>query len=532
MPTAGAATPDTSPRTIDWQPLRLLTFYRAILAGLLTVLYFGLQDSNLFNVQLPEMFKATLLTYVAFSIIAGFSTRLRWPAYEFQALLQVLADIGAISLLMHASGGVISALSILLVIAVVTGALLLPGRLAYLFAAVATLAVLFETGVASLSVDGTGGGPEHITRAGLMGTAFFIAAALAHVLAIRAQESAALATQRGIDLANLEQLNRYVVRQLHTGLLVIDPDNIIHLANDTARTLLGIHDEPPVALEKTNPGLSTQLQHWKNDHHWQPAVMQTQGNSLIPRFSELTTSQGKGALILLEDSTELARQSQQLKLASLGRLTASIAHEIRNPLGAISHAAQLLEESDNINAGDKRLTEIIGNHTQRVNTIIENVLQLSRRSASRPQELPVKSWLQNFREEFTQTRTVASDHLLIDVEPDDLLLQVDPGQLHQVLTNLCDNAITHGGADTVVTLKARRGDIGVIRLEVIDNGPGIAPDEAAQLFEPFYTTASSGTGLGLYIARELCDINQAQLNYLSTAEGGSCFRIQFSTVQA
>jgi two-component system sensor histidine kinase PilS (NtrC family) len=209
MSLTGAATPGIPLKTIDWQPLRLLSFYRAILAGLLTVMYFALQDSNPFNVQLPELYKPTLLAYVTFSIAAGFSTRLHWPAYEFQALLQVLADIGAIALLMHASGGVTSALSILLVIAVAAGALVLPGRPAYLFAAVAALSVLFETGLASLTMDKAGAG--HITRAGLMGTAFFIAAGLAHVLAIRAQENAALAKQRGIDLANLEQLNRYIV---------------------------------------------------------------------------------------------------------------------------------------------------------------------------------------------------------------------------------------------------------------------------------------------------------------------------------
>lgn len=529
MPPSGAATPDTPVKTIDWQPLRLLSFYRIILAGLLTVLYFALRDSNPFNVQLPELFKSALLAYVAFAVAAGFSTRLRWPAYEFQALLQVLVDIGAIALLMHASGGVTSALSILLIIAVVTGALVLPGRLAYLFAAIAALAVLFETGLTTLTAVKADAG--HITRAGLMGAVFFVAAGLAHALVIRARESAALATQRGIDLANLEQLNRYIVQQLQSGLLVIDPQNAIRLVNDTARALLDIRGEPSVTLDKIAPALSEQLQRWKVDPQWQATAVAVHGGNLLPRFSELTTSQGKGALILLEDSAELARQTQQLKLASLGRLTASIAHEIRNPLGAISHAAQLLEESDGIDAEDKRLTEIIGNHIRRVNSVIENVLQLSRRSASQPQELALKTWLQNFQEEFTQTSTLAADQLTLDIAPDDLTLWTDPGHLHQVLTSLCENAFAHGGDNTMVTLKARQANNGAARLEVIDNGPGIAPDDAAQMFEPFYTTAGSGTGLGLYIARELCEINRAQLSYQPSDGGGSCFRIQFSKLK-
>ena len=223
---------------IAWRPLRLLTFYRLILAGLLTVLYFAAQESNPFNVQLPRLFGSTLLTYLVFSLAIGFATRLHWPHFGFQALLQVFADIAAITLLMHATGGVNSALGVLLVIAVTAGALIAPGRLAYLFAAVATLALLFETGLASLSPDKTGA--ESITRAGLLGLVLFAAAGLAQVLAARIRESEALAQQRGIDLANLEQLNQHIIRQLQSGIVVIAPDSRIRLANDTARALLGL----------------------------------------------------------------------------------------------------------------------------------------------------------------------------------------------------------------------------------------------------------------------------------------------------
>lgn len=317
----------------DWQPLRLLTFYRAVLAGLLTVLYFSLAESDPFSVELPGMFQSTLLAYLAFSVAVGFSTRLRWPGYDVQALFQVLADIGAIALLMHATGGVASPLSVLLVIAVAVGAMVLPGRLAYLFAAVATLAVLFETGLANLALDKADAGS--ITRAGLMGAVFFVAAGLAHILSIRARDSEALAEQRGIDLANLEQLNRYVIRQLQSGLLVVDAHNWIRLANDTARNMLGMPGDQTLKLADVSAVLSEQLQQWQSDPKWQaqPVAAGPAGNSLLPRFGALETSEGSGALILLDDSAQLAQRTQQVKLASLGRLTASIAHEIRNPLG-------------------------------------------------------------------------------------------------------------------------------------------------------------------------------------------------------
>lgn len=528
-----AVSPITAPNLLiatDWQPLRLLTFYRVILAGLLTVLYFALQDSNPFNIQLPDMFRSTLLTYLGFSVAVGFSTRLHWPGHEFQAILQVLADIGAITLLMHASGGVNSSLGILLVVAVAVGALVMPGRFAYLIAAVAALAVLFESGLSSLDAQP---GVGMLTRAGLMGAAFFVAAGLAHVLVLRARESAELAERRGIDLENMEQLNRHVIRQLQSGLLVIDAYGHIRLANDTAHAQLGFEDHSTALLAAIAPELNEQLQRWKTDPQWapQPVSAATSGASLLPQFSALNTSEGKGALILLEDSAWLTQQTQQVKLASLGRLTASIAHEIRNPLGAISHAAQLLAESEQLNEGDKRLTEIINDHTRRVNTVIENVLQLSRRSVNQPQDLPLQDWLSDFKTEFIHMQQLQPKQLELVVTPPDLQLRTDPGQLHQILTNLCQNAARHAGNPARLLLRAQRDKYGSIQLDIVDNGNGIDAEMADRIFEPFYTTESSGTGLGLFIARELCETNQGQLSYQPEAGGGSCFRIHFGANQ-
>jgi len=521
-----------TPSAPAWQPLRILTFYRLILAGLLATIYYLLQDSNPFNVQNHPLFSSTLHAYLAFSLVAGFSTRLHWPGFRLQALLQVLADIGAIALLMHATGGVTSALAVLLVIAIAVGALILPGRLAFMFAAIAALALLFETGLARLTDVEPGAGD--ITRAGLLGLVLFAAAGLARVLALRTRESEALAQQRGIDLANMEQLNQYIIRQLQSGLLVVDPDNRIRLANDTARTLLGLNGQTSMQLATVAPELAGQLELWQKDPQWQPEAIQSQtaSTTLLPRFGQLKTSRGNGALILLDDSAQLARQTQQIKLASLGRLTASIAHEIRNPLGAISHAAQLLEESDHIETADKRLIEIIGTHTQRVNTVIENVLQLSRRSDSHPQALKLGDWLTAFREEFLQTENIPSDQLELDLHPADLTVHVDPGHLHQVLVNLCQNGIRHAGASPHLVIRCQQESSGAVELDITDNGPGIDAQTAEQMFEPFFTTATSGTGLGLYIARELCEINQARLSYLRAASGGSCFRIHFAAQRA
>jgi len=159
------------------------------------------------------------------------------------------------------------------------------------------------------------------------------------------------------------------------------------------------------------------------------------------------------------------------------------------------------------------------------------VLQLSRRNANQPQSLLLLDWLNQFHDDFVQSEHVAPDQLRLDTDPDDLSVRFDPGHLHQVMTNLCQNAFRHAGADPQVILKTRQSNHGVVQLDIIDNGPGIEPETADQIFEPFYTTATSGTGLGLYIARELCEINQAHLGYHPAPDGGSCFRIRFGTEQ-
>jgi two-component system sensor histidine kinase PilS (NtrC family) len=512
-----------------WQRLRLLTFYRLILTGLLAVLYFALHDSNPFGVQDHGLFRTTLLAWLVFSLAAGTATRLERPGgYYFQAPLQTLADIGALSLLIHATGGVSSSLSALLVITIAVGALLLPGRMAYLFAAVASISLLFETGISLLELEDIN--ISSVTRAGLMGLVLFATAALAHALAIRLRESEALATQRGIDLANLQQLNQYVIHQLQSGILVVDPNGVVRLANDRARRLIKRDTAEGHTLEELYPALADQVTRWRDNPALQPECIPAgaAGTDLTPRFARLETSQGPGTLILLDDDTLLTQQSQQLKLASLGRMSASIAHEIRNPLGAISHAAQLLSESETLNGGDKRLTEIINNHSQRVNEIIESVLQLSRRSATRPQELRLSEWLRLFHGEFIETEGAEAARLVLDIEDDKLSIACDPGHLRQVLSNLCKNALRHSPEVTMVQLRATGSSTGRVRLEILDRGPGIDPDVATQIFEPFFTTENTGTGLGLYIARELCELNRAHLSYHRRSEGGSCFRIEFA----
>jgi len=244
-----------------------------------------------------------------------------------------------------------------------------------------------------------------------------------------------------------------------------------------------------------------------------------------------TGTEDRFTVVFVEDMTRSREQAQQLKLAALGRLSASIAHEIRNPLSAIRHAAQLLGESKNLDKGDVRLTAIIDNHCQRMNGVIENVLELSRRRMPSPVRLRLLDWLGEFVTQFKQT-TMEDADIQIDVQPRETEIRVDPGQMSQVMTNLAQNGLRYSREHTgVATLRLEGGiDPATDRpfLNVVDRGPGVAPEQEKHLFEPFYTTERRGTGLGLYITRELCEVNQARISYVRHPSGGSCFRITFA----
>jgi two-component system sensor histidine kinase PilS (NtrC family) len=225
----------------------------------------------------------------------------------------------------------------------------------------------------------------------------------------------------------------------------------------------------------------------------------------------------------------LSRHTEELTLSSLGLLSASIAHEIRNPLAAIRYSAQLLAESPELNAEDKRLVDIVNNHCTRANDVVENILQLSRRERSRPESIDMNAWILAFVEDYKQSNDLGGDHLRAVTQNRTIQAMVDPQHLQQVVWNLVQNAIRYGrqpNQPARVNVVARLAtDKGPPLIEIVDRGPGIPPKVAAQIFEPFYTTHEYGTGLGLYLAKQMSEASQASLEYVPVAGGGACFRI-------
>jgi two-component system sensor histidine kinase PilS (NtrC family) len=510
--------------------LRLFLIYRVALGVALLLVFFGIGRGPL-GTSLPGVFMVAVHLYLGFAIIA-LIVHLRAPdGNERQGQLAVFIDILLITVMMHASGGVQSGLGMLIGVSIALGSLGLGGHTALLFAALASLSVLTE-GIYSHINHAFG--ETAYTQAGLLGVSFFALALLAHRLGVRAAESEELASQRGSDLANRAELNDYVIQQMRAGILVVDEEQTIQVMNEAAWALLGM----PVAmrhypLEECSPPLAKLFRDWSADHQAElPDFRATSGGrDLRASFTTIGDRKAPRTLIVLEDTGQLTAQAQQLKLASLGRLTAGIAHEIRNPLGAISHASQLLEESPDLPGTDKRMIEIIQQNSQRVNEVIENILKLSRQDNPHPKPLRLEPWLDEQAEEIRRAHRFEAPQVKTQTDPPGTTIFADPGQLRQVVSVLCDNALRHFDRDPARLVIRLAGGItlesGGPFLEVRDNGPGIPPAAQGNLFEPFFTTRNEGTGLGLYIARQLCEANHIRLEYLNQPTGGSCFRLSF-----
>lgn len=438
-----------------------------------------------------------------------------------------LVDILLLLSLFYWAGGTSSGIGSLIVVSVAIANILLHGRLGFFLAAIASLGLTYLTFYLSLNHSAAS---NQLVQAGTLGALCFAAAFLVQTLSRRWQRSEELARRRAKDVAHLETLNALILQRIHLGILVVDAQHHILLTNQRALQLLGVDAISGSLLSQYSTPLSARLQQWRHNPSRWPESISTPKARLQPGFTALQDDQQQ-TLIFLEDLSPIAQQAQQLKLASLGRLTASIAHEIRNPLGAISHAAQLLLESEQLPDTDQRLVQIIHTQTQRVNQIIENVLYVSRRRPANPQYLVLNPWLKQCVDEL-QTQLKPEQQIHLDMVEQPLSTQIDPSQLMQVLTNLVQNGLRYSKrpqaiAHLWIKLYADTRS-GLAILEVLDDGPGIAAAHIQHIFEPFFTTDHQGTGLGLYLCRELCDSNQARIDYYPRPEGGSCFRITFA----
>jgi two-component system sensor histidine kinase PilS (NtrC family) len=525
-------TPSSVTADFAWRVLILLNLFRLSVGAVLLTVFYLVDSPRVVGDTNDGLAWRALIGLLAAGCVFLVLLQRRRPSSRVQTYLQFATDLVAVALLIHSSGGISSGLGGVLIVSVGSLALLLSTDRAFLLAAVSTLVLLGQQTYAQLQGVTTG---AQFATVGLLGAVIFVITAVVQLLRTRLVETEALAEQRGLDLRNLVELNEYIIQHLRESIVVVDGDDQIRLINESAVKQLGATATPiEVNLATISPDLSGRLRRWREGDNVEraQAFASPDGATIQPHFAPLSTGRTGGVVIFLEDTSLIAERVQQAKLAALGRLSASIAHEIRNPLGAMSHAGQLLAESPSMGKDEHRLTDIIRVNARRVSQIVESVLALSRKEAARPETLQLIPWVEDFTREFVQTLELYEGAVSLVGDSPEIEAQMDPTHLHQILWNLCDNAVKYASvAAGAIAVEISCGVLepsGRPYLEVADRGPGIKPDKVEQIFEPFYTSQPGGTGLGLYISRELAERNGAALRYQPRRGGGSAFRIVFA----
>ncbi len=513
--------------------LNYLNIFRLVIAtGLMMVVLSPPIVSELSSASLEL---ARMAAFVDFIAALGLGLAWVYGHMSAQSLTSksMATDLIVVTLLLYAFGGLDSGLGLLLMFTAGIGGLILSGRNALFFAALATISIVGVTLLLGLAGDETRG---ELAKAGLYGIATFFTTIGCLFIARWNRQSRQLAHRRGIDMASMEQVNELIINRLRSGVVVIDDHFQIRQINRLGAELLGIKPAGGGDLRQISPALVARLADWQSKN--KNGGGKNDGGGLLlgdsqtpvePVFVQFPTRRGGGTLIFLEDTAVVSRRARDLAQSSLARISASIAHEIRNPLAAISHSAQLLRESPALPSEEKRLIEIIDGHCARMNNIVENVLQLTRREQAQPELLDLGDWLDDLAGEFARSKSLAADRLHIDRPDGELLVVADPSQLHQVVWNLAENALIHGSRDdheVRITLRVGLLEDGErVALDILDDGPGIPPQARLNIFEPFFTTNKKGSGLGLYLAQKLSEANHAALEYLEQPGAGACFRI-------
>tara|TARA_R110002110_G_scaffold301156_1_gene515171 strand:+ start:136397 stop:138013 length:1617 start_codon:yes stop_codon:yes gene_type:complete len=509
----------------------IYSLYRLLLSLILLISFLLTADLNFLGIINPELYYRTTVFYIFFNALLFFRSFL--PKLKKTEHLQYLAvtiiDIIILVLISYTCGGVSTGMAHLVIVPVATGNILFQNRMGTFLAAVGTLAAFYSEVYLSFTLER----PEDFyVQVGLLGLTLFSISLILQYLSSKLSQKDLLTKQQAEDLKSLEEMNYQIIQRMRTGIIVVNTAGGILSSNSSANKLLN-RDSKSGAFLNLPEQLANELKQWQEDNNYRSSPIKFSENAqeIQASFSYLQPDKKTDVLIFLEDYSKVSSRAQQLKLISLGRLTASIAHEIRNPLGAISHAGQLLEESENISESDQRLLEIIEAHSKRVNSIIDNILGVSRNQDMVPEMISLQDWLQGFIEKYKASH---KDPLQIDLElaEQQIFIRFNASQLEQILTNLCDNGIRYSLKQTgkphisiqVSLDKDKESPV----LEIIDDGPGISPDDQSSIFEPFFTTSSSGTGLGLFICKEICEAYQSQISYHRTEDNRTCFRIRFA----
>ncbi len=513
---------------------RAFTAARAAL-GVALVLTLGL--ARMLGLRPTEAVSLVSVGYAALAISMWLLPRFRGPAAP-QALAQLrgaqgLATIGidvvCFSALHILATGSSLNYQALLVLPVLMAGTLTPRLYALATAAAITLVLL---GSAWLGLPSGTDATLLMTQAGLAGSGFFVITVLAGEMARRlAREER---TARGsLELARQQaQLNRLVIEEMQDGVLVVDRRGRVRAANPAARRLLascGMSRTAPFQLRGVPAwdGLVGTVERAFSEAAWPAAgrdvLLQFDAQSHRTlrariRFTRRHEPQASEefCVMFLEDVRNVQARSRQEKLAAMGRVSAGIAHEIRNPLAAIAQANALLAE-DATEPSQRQLMQLVSDNVERLKRIVDDVMEVApgeRQAVGVIDAAFVVSAVCNDWKRANAVEADAQSVLHIDVPPGPVGVAFDAEHLRRVLVNLLDNAWRHASRNPgAIALRLEAEHEMRVFLSVLSDGAPIPAEVEPYLFEPFFSTRSRGTGLGLYICRELCERYGASIDY-------------------
>jgi len=507
-----------SGRRILW----IVGIYRAVCGAALLGAAM-LLDLKVLGISTPSLFLTYATLYFIFGLASFWIVQRETLPMSLPALVSALliGDVICIALVMVAGGSTGGSLPILLFPQLAASGWLLRTQTAFFHAAIASI-ILLGLDVWRMFEGFVSGAQPFQT--GLIGFGYFATIGIAVALGRYTKASEDLAAQRGIDVANLEQVNRLIIQDMQDGVLVVDLNGVVRGHNAQVTRLLGGFGRMRggMRLAEFSSTLHDYWRRWQEDYTeaLPPFKVDATQRLLRVRLVRIGSGLNGGTLIYLEDLGRAQHEAQQMKLAALGRLTASIAHEVRNPLSAINQAAQLLEEDGAVPPAGARLLGMIRNNAKRIDRIVGEVLQLNRRDRQQPDVVNLGEFMNSLIDEIAQAENVTPGGIVILI-PNDVRVMFDRGHLNQIVWNLVRNAWQHcRKKEGSIRIAARPGYMGdAIICELADDGPGIPGELRGQIFEPFFTTRPGGTGLGLYIARELADANGAALELLPRGPG-------------
>lgn len=487
--------------------LRYFNFYRLLLATLFMVVGGALDPG-----QPLRPFLWLAVAYWILAAVIAFKTATRSSPAAAAVGWQVAVDIVVLAFFMYATGSYRGEVPFLMMTTIAGASLVGQGRMVLGAAALATIAVLSEqfSRAFILGVDGV-----NLPRAAIIGVGFFAVALAGRMLARRALANEALASRRGVDLERQMRVNARIIEDMQDGVIVIDRHGAVRLANPRVAELTGLEMRPGESLADHSRALQAAVT------AGEPVVrLALDGKSRALNIRCVSVGNGRDTLLYLEDYERIQDHAQQLKLAALGRLTANIAHEIRNPLSSITHAGDLLQDEKRA-AMQQRLVRIIRDNAARIERMVRDVLELGRRDRALLEPIRLAQFLHSFVEEFTLNSGKDAAIIALDIA-DACEIAFDRVHLYQIMSNLAANACRYcSGQPASIRISAVPIDEARIALSIRDDGPGIPKDDHMKVFEPFFTSDPKGTGLGLYMARELAEANGGSLRLLDTDVGAT-----------